>query len=96
MFLLLDFLTLRQLLKMHTSVKAHLSFTAGEGSGETSPASLSRISLTGGQTRFSFISLLFASSLCEPPTPASAVCVCPFRVLLSVAVSPVYADLIEC
>lgn len=63
LFLLLDGLTLRQLLKMHSSLKTPSSFLTGEGPGESSPAPLSRISLTGGQTRFSFISLLFASSL---------------------------------
>ncbi|KAL8427976.1 hypothetical protein Efla_004234 [Eimeria flavescens] len=51
------------LLKMHSSLKSHPSFPAGEGAEENSPAPLARISLTGGQTRFSFISLLFASSL---------------------------------
>lgn len=70
LFLLLDGLTLRQLLKMHSSLKIPPSFPAGEGSGESSPAPLSRISLTGGQTRFSFISLLFASSLGGCSTPA--------------------------
>ncbi|KAL8448471.1 hypothetical protein Emed_003805 [Eimeria media] len=63
LFLLLDGLTLRQLLKMHSSLKTHPSFNAGDGAEESTPAPLSRISLTGGQTRFSFISLLFASAL---------------------------------
>lgn len=64
LFVLLGGLTLRQLLKMHSSLKNQPSFPAGDVSGENSPAPLSRISLSGGQTRFSFISLLFASSLC--------------------------------
>ncbi|KAL8437798.1 hypothetical protein ACSSS7_000679 [Eimeria intestinalis] len=63
LFLLLNGLTLRQLLKMHSSLKSHPSFGAGESSAETCSAPLARISLTGGQTRFSFISLLFASAL---------------------------------
>ncbi|CDJ41277.1 hypothetical protein, conserved [Eimeria tenella] len=65
LFVLLGGLTLRQLLKMHSSLKNQPSFPAGDVSGENSPAPLSRISLSGGQTRFSFISLLFASSLCR-------------------------------
>lgn len=65
LFLCLNALSLRQLLKMHSAMKTSPAFSAGESSRESSPARLSRISLTGGQTRFSFILLLFASSLCR-------------------------------
>ena len=63
LFSLLGGLTSRQLLKMYYSLKQSPAFPAGEAPGDNSPAPLSRISLSGGQTRFSFISLLFASSL---------------------------------